>query len=241
MRRWPRFVALGVAVTLVVAAIGFVAWTQIARYPAFEQASVLAHQAENDHGWYVFEPEGEPQAGLAFYPGGLVDPAAYAPLMRALSDRGVLAVIVPMPLDLAVFGIGRADEVIGAYPDVDTWVIGGHSLGGAMAAEHVKDDPGAVDGIVFLASYPAESTDLSQLPLSVVSVYGTEDGVAGEVFESSLARLPEDTSLVVIEGGNHAQFGDYGPQEGDGTATLARDAQQRATVDAILELIESLQ
>jgi len=61
------------------------------------------------------------------------------------------------------------------------------------------------------------------------------------VFESSLARLPEDTSLVVIEGGNHAQFGDYGPQEGDGTATLARDAQQRATVDAILELIESLQ
>lgn len=241
MRRWLKFLALGVAVTLALASVGFVVWTRMARCPAFEEASLLAKQAETDQGWFVFEPEVEPRAGLVFYPGGLVDPAAYAPLMRALSDRGVLAVIVPMPLDLAVFGIRRADEVIGAYPDIETWVIGGHSLGGAMAAEYVKGGPGAIDGVVFLASYPAESTDLSELPLSVVSVYGTEDGVAGDVFEASLERLPEHTGLVVIPGGNHAQFGDYGPQEGDGIAALGRDAQQRATADAILELIESLE
>ncbi len=122
MRRWPKLVALGVAVTLILASAGFVVWTRMARYPAFEEAALLAKQAETDQGWFVFEPDVEPRAGLVFYPGGLVDPAAYAPLMRTLSDRGVLAVIVPMPLDLAVFGIGRADEVIDAYPGIDTWV-----------------------------------------------------------------------------------------------------------------------
>jgi len=170
----------------------------------------------------------------------VVCPTAYAPLMKSVTDRGIMTVIVPMPLDLAVFGIGRAGDVIAAHPGIKHWIVGGHSLGGSMAAEFVKGSPAAVQGIVFLASYPADSTDLSALPLHVVSIYGTKDGLAGGKFEASMARLPRDTRVVVIEGGNHAQFGDYGPQSGDGTATISRDAQQAQTVAAIADLAEAL-
>jgi hypothetical protein len=240
MRKRLKLVGVSLLAVLGIASVGFYAWTRVARYPAFREAVSLADQAKVERGWYVFEPAGEPSVGLIFYPGGLVDPAAYAPLMRQLSDGGVLAIIVPMPLDLAVFGVNRADEVIAADSDVDTWIIGGHSLGGAMAAEYLKKKPDAVDGLVFLASYPSDSTDLSATPAKVLSIYGTEDGVAGDVLEGSLQRLPGGTSLEVIAGGNHAQFGDYGPQKGDGTATVSRDVQQQLTTDAILRLVGAL-
>lgn len=240
MRRRLKFVGVLLAAVLTITAVGFYAWTRFARYPAFPEAVVLADQAKVDRGWYVFEPAGTAGAGLVFYPGGLVDPAAYAPLMRRLSQRGVLTVIVPMPLDLAVFGVNRADDVFAAYPDFDTWIIGGHSLGGAMAAEYVKRKPNAVSGLVLLASYPADSTDLSSMPGKALSIHGTEDAVAGDVFTASLERLPDGTSLEVIDGGNHAQFGHYGPQKGDGTATVRRDEQQRQTAESILELVRML-
>ncbi len=238
--RWLRRAAVALLVLAVLAAAGFVAWTRLARYPAFPEAAALAAQARTAGGVIAFEPQGPPRAGLIFYPGGLVDPAAYAPLMERLSEDGVLAVIVPMPLDLAVFGPGRADAVIAAYPGTRTWLIAGHSLGGAMAAEYVKRNPDAVEGLVLLGAYPAESTDLSELAVAALSVWGSEDGVAGDVFESSLERLPPDARAEVIDGGNHAQFGYYGPQKGDGQARITRAEQQRRTAEAILRLIDAL-
>jgi len=141
MKKLLKIVGASLAAVLVLAAVGFYTWTRMATYPAFPEAVALAETAQTERGWYVFEPDGEPRAGFIFYPGGLVDPAAYSPLMQRLSDEGVLAVIVPMPLDLAVFGIGRAGDVVEAYPDIDTWVLSGHSLGGAMAAEYTKSIP----------------------------------------------------------------------------------------------------
>jgi pimeloyl-ACP methyl ester carboxylesterase len=241
MRKGIKVAAVALAALVVLWVGGFYGWTRVARYAAFPEAAAVAARAATERGWYVFEPSGEATAGLVFYPGGLVDAAAYAPLMRRLADGGVLAVIVPMPLDLAVLGIGRAAEVVAAFPRVDTWVIGGHSLGGAMAAEFVKGNPGLVDGIVLLASYPAASTDLSALPIRALSTYGTRNGVTPpEGFEASLARLPPGTELVVIDGGNHAQFGHYGPQSGDGVATIDRDEQQRQTVETVLAFLGEL-
>jgi len=241
MRRILKIVSMGLAVTLVLGSLGFYGWTRASRYPAFDSAAKLAATARAEQGWYVFEPDGEPLAGFIFYPGGLVDPAAYAPLMQKLSEGGVLAVIVPMPLDLAVFGINRANRVIAAFPDVKSWGIGGHSLGGAMACEYVAGSPRSVDALVLLASYPAESTDLSKLGLTAVSVYGTEDGVSGAAFTDSVARLPAGAALVEIAGGNHAQFGDYGPQKGDGQALVSREEQQVTTALAILGVLARLQ
>ena len=237
MRRLLEIVAIALGGAVVLSMLGFYGWTRLSRYPAFDDAASMAGDAQTADGWVVLKPEGNPIAGFVFYPGGLVDPAAYAPLMKRVSDGGVLAVIVPMPLDLAIFGIGRADEVIAAYPDVEYWAIGGHSLGGAMACEYVFAHPEIFDVLVLLASYPAESTDLSAIDVPTTLIYGTEDGVSGDVFEDSVARLPADTMLVEISGGNHAQFGDYGPQKGDGTASVSREGQQRLTAESILDLL----
>lgn len=149
-----KIVLIAVAVVLVVAAAGFFAWTRLAGYIASPEAAALAETAKTPQGWYTFEPAQPTDTGFVFYPGGLVDPAAYAPLMKQVSERGIMTVIVPMPFDLAVFGAGRAHDVIAAYPDIKHWIIGGHSLGGSMAAGFVEDNPAAVEGLVLLASYP---------------------------------------------------------------------------------------
>jgi pimeloyl-ACP methyl ester carboxylesterase len=160
--------------------------------------------------------------------------------MKQVADRGVMTVIVPMPLDLALFGIGSAGDVMAAYPKIKHWIVGGHSLGGSMAAEFVKGHPTAQQGLVFLASYSADSTDLSALPLKAVSIYGTKDGLAAAKVPASMVRLPADAVLVAIDGGNHAQFGDYGAQRGDGTATISRTEQQSRTAVAIRDLANTL-
>jgi len=241
MRRLLEIVAIALGGVIVIAWLGFYSWTRLSQYPAFDDAARLAGEVRTEEGWYAFEPEVQPIAGLVFYPGGLVDPAAYAPLMQRVREGGVLAVIVPMPLDLAFFDIRGADHVVTAYPDVDHWAIGGHSLGGAMACEYVARRPEVSDGLVLLASYPAESTDLSALDIATVSIYGTEDGVPGSVFEESADRLPASAELVEIPGGNHSQFGDYGPQKWDGTASISREEQQRLTAEAILSLLRRLE
>jgi hypothetical protein len=235
-----KYSLIAITAILVVAVVGFLAWTRLARYPAFPEAVAVAESAQTPQGWYVFQPAQPADTGFIFYPGGLVDPAAYAPLVKQLSDQGIMSVIVPMPLDLAVFGVNKAHDVIAAYPNIKQWIIGGHSLGGSMAAEFVKGNPAAVAGLVFMASYPADSTDLSALLLKATSIYGTNDGVARNVFNDSLARLPDGTPLVVIDGGNHAQFGHYGPQAGDGVATISREDQQQQTITATLELVNRL-
>ena len=241
MRRVFKVVGLTLAVLVLLVPAAFYGWTRVARYTAFPEAVAVAQAAERTGGWFVFVPEQEPIAGLVFYPGGLVDAQAYAPLMRRLADGGVLTVLVPMPLELAVFGIGRAREVIGAFPEVGPWVVAGHSLGGAMASEFVGGNPDLVAGLALLASYPAESSDLSGLPIRAVSTYGTENGITQpEGFEASLARLPPGTELVVIDGGNHAGFAHYGPQAGDGEARIDREEQQRQTAETLLAFVASL-
>ena len=226
---------------LLVAVAGFFVWTRAARYEAFPEARSVAERARTVSGWWVFEPAAAPTAGFIFYPGGLVDAAAYAPFMERLAAGGVLAVIVPMPLDLAVFGIGRAADVIASIPLSAPWVIGGHSLGGSMAAEFVKANPSAADGLVLLASYPAAATDLSGFPIRALSIYGTENGVTPpEGFADSLRLLPPGTPLIEIDGGNHAGFGHYGPQAGDGTASIPREEQQWQTAEAILAFVGDL-
>ncbi len=236
-----KYSLIGLAAVLVVAVVGFLAWTRLARYPAFPEATALAQTAQTPQGWYAFQPAQPVNTGFIFYPGGLVDPAAYAPLMKALSDQGILTVIVPMPLDLAIFGVNKAADVMAAYPEIKRWIISGHSLGGSMAAEFVKGHPAAVAGIAFMAAYPADATNLSSLPLTVVSVRGSNDGLATEPkLQNSLKNLPADTKMITIEGGNHAQYGNYGPQAGDGIATISREEQQQQTVSAVMELVHEL-
>lgn len=174
----------------------------------------------------------QPQAGFIFYPGGLVPAEAYAPLMRRLAEAGVLCVVPEMPLRLAVLDMNAADGVAAQYPEITRWAIGGHSLGGAMAASYAAEHAADFSALVLLAAY---STAEIPADMAVVSVYGNTDGVLNrEKYAKYRGNLPEGTAEVILPGGNHAQFGDYGPQKGDGTATLSVEEQIEQTVQALL-------
>ncbi len=193
--------------------------------------------------WLTFEPASStPTIGFIFYPGAKVDPRAYAPSMRAIAAKGFLTIIVPMPFNLAIFGINEANDVIAAHPEIKTWVIGGHSLGGAMAASYAKNHENVIKGIVFWAAYPGESDSLAGTKLRALSIYASRDGLATlQNIENAKKFLPKDTKFVEIKGGNHAQFGWYGNQPGDLEATITRIQQQKIVVDETVEFLEGFE
>ena len=179
---------------------------------------------------------GQSDSGLIFYPGGRVVPTAYAPYAHAIAAQGYLTIIVPMPLNLAVFGIENAQPVIDAFPVIAHWAIGGHSLGGAMAARFAANHPDEIDALLLWGAYA--DVDLSRQPLAVTSIYATLDGLttAAKIDETK-HLLPPDTRFVAIEGGNHGQFGWYGPQPGDNPASISRETQQAQTLAATVDLL----
>ena len=232
-------------VVLILALAGFVVWAGTAAAPMPEALASLrsdTHVEVDQDPWLVFRPVGEePEVGLVLYPGARVDPRAYAPAARALAEDGYLVVIVPMPLNLAFFAPDRAAEVMAVFPEIERWAVGGHSLGGAMSSRFAHQNPESVHGLVLWAAYPASTDDLSASSLAVTSIYGTLDGLATEEkIEASRPLLPPDTDWAAIEGGNHAQFGWYGPQSGDNPATISRSEQQEQVVTATLALLSEL-
>jgi hypothetical protein len=230
---------------LILGGVAFTLWASAAATPMPEALAALdsdaSVQVETDP-WLAFRPvDLDPTVGLILYPGGRVDPRAYAPAARALAEEGYLVVIVPMPLNLAVFASGRAAEVMAAFPGIERWAVGGHSLGGAMAANFAHDHAEAARGLVLWAAYPAGGDDLSGYGLAVSSISGTLDGLATpDKIEASRPLLPPDTQWTAIEGGNHAQFGWYGPQSGDNEATISREEQQAQIIAATLQLLGQL-
>ena len=204
---------------------------------AFTEGSTVEMQiAEN--GNLLWVPE-EPSAGLIFYPGGKVDHAAYSPLMSELSDRGILCVLVQMPFRLAVLDMDAAEGIQEQYPQVETWYIGGHSLGCSMAASYLEGSTDSFAGLILLGSY--STADLSETDLSVLSIYGSEDQVLNhEKYQQYKENLPEDTVEIVLGGGCHAFFGMYGPQEGDGTPSITNEEQLKRTAEAVAALMEQV-
>jgi pimeloyl-ACP methyl ester carboxylesterase len=241
-----RLLILVLFAVLAISAIGFVIWAQTPLGPMPEAIGALESDnwvQINRTTWIEFRPEtGQPGTGFILYPGGRVDHRSYAPLARRIAEEGYLVVIAPMPLNLAVFSPNRAARVIEAYPEIENWAVGGHSLGGAMAASYSGSNLDRVRGLVLWASYPPGSTDLSASDLEVVSIYGSNDSVLSSLQHAeSRALLPSTTSWVLIEGGNHAQFGWYGLQPGDGEAAISRIDQQNQIVAATLDLLENIE
>lgn len=187
------------------------------------------------NGW-LFDGEGTDTA-LVFYPGAKVEASAYAPLMSELAENGIDCFLVRMPLRFAIFDMDAALGIVDDY-DYNTWILSGHSLGGAMAANLAASNPGTFDGLVLLAAYTTES--LADDDLWVVSLYGSEDGVLSmDKVESGRDLMPQDYEEICIEGGNHALFGSYGEQDGDGEAAINGETQRRTVVDAVLEHIQA--
>lgn len=188
---------------------------------------------EFSDGWF-FDGSGESSA-LIFYPGAKVEASAYAPLLRLLSESGIDCFLIKMPGNLAFLGSGKAETVMKNY-SYEHWYIGGHSLGGAMAAGYAADHPTKFDGLVLLASYSAK--DLSDVTFPVLSIYGSEDQVLNmKKLENSRKEMPAVYGEHIITGGNHAWFGSYGEQKGDGTATISHEEQWQETADYIIGIL----
>lgn len=185
--------------------------------------------ARTDFGWR-FDGPSETEA-LIFYPGAKVEAAAYAPLLRELAGAGVDVLLVEMPLRFAFFGMNKATPLIDRY-DYVNWYIGGHSLGGAIAANYACAYPEGLSGVILLAAYPTKPMAEN---LVLISIYGSEDGLLNpDRVAAGRDCAPKTYAEIVLEGGNHAQFGSYGPQTGDGAASISPEEQWRQTVEAIL-------
>ena len=176
------------------------------------------------------------QDAVIFYPGAKVEYTSYLPLCVKLAEQGVDCFLVEMPFHLAIFGMNKAGNIMDNY-DYENWYLAGHSLGGAMAANYVSENIEEFAGLIMLAAYPTK--ELASEDLKVISIYGNKDNVLNrENLEAGKEFMPEHYTEIGLGGANHAGFGNYGSQEGDGEATMEREKQQDMTVAYIMKMIQ---
>ncbi|MFB8373928.1 alpha/beta fold hydrolase [Paenibacillus taichungensis] len=239
--KWTKILIWGVSL-IVIVIIGLSVYLNSITYSPSNQAE-LAFQNDNQvkvtevKDGYKFEPQTGKviEPNIIFYPGGLVEPESYSPFARELAQRGHRVYIAEMPLNLAIFGQNKADSFLEEHPD-ESFVIGGHSLGGSFAARYASEHSEKLEGVFFLASYADEGGSIKDTDLSVLQITGTADGVLNkEAWESAKTNLPADTLYVSVEGGNHGQFGSYGKQKGDNDPAIEEEQQLKQVVDAVEE------
>lgn len=239
-----RIILIGSALLLLIAiVIGCVIYINdyyrvdgkaLLEYTSSSQSFQNVYFTIDEDGLIIAKPQ-EAKAGFIFYPGGKVEHSAYLPLMLELAERGILCVITPMPCNLAVLDMNAADGIAEMFPDIDCWYIGGHSLGGSMAASYASKNSDKIRGAVLLGSYSTANLTSSE----VLSIYGSEDGVMNrKKYEKYRSNLPDDFTEIIIDGGNHAFFGMYGHQDGDGEERISNIEQITLTADAIAEFIK---
>ena len=220
-------ILIGLLVIIVILSGGFLFYVND-YYKANSQATIASNEPgvtiKND----IIELEGTNQdTAFIFYPGAKVEAKAYVPLMYNLKDKGYSSYIVEMPFHLAIFNQNAADSIIETHPEIKNWYLIGHSMGGAMASEYANNNQDKIKGLILLGSYSSSAYPSE----NILTIYGSNDQV--------LSKKPEASNNVkIIDGGNHAQFGNYGKQDGDGEATIDNLTQQNETINYILEFIQ---
>ncbi len=237
-----------------VAFVGFTGWCLIAYRATDEGREALQAAGDGvtvtrgERHWRFTPSSGQPNhpVGLVFFAGSMVDPVAYAPLARAVATNGFPVLLMELPWRGAFGGadggevLAEARKAMGRVPTVHRWVIAGHSKGGAVAARFVHENATDVAGLVPIGTSHPRDFDLSGSSVPVTKVLGSQDGVAEvEKSERNRSKLPASARWVLIEGGNHSQFGYYGFQPGDRRASISREEQQRRTRAAVVSALEA--
>lgn len=238
--QWTLWSLLAIVVLIIV---GTVVWSQVGVMPA-EPEPLAQARANPDlviddasQGIVLTPADGASTQGLVFIPGAKVQPEAYIAILQGVAAEDGVTVVITRPwLNLAFFDLRGLDAFTAAAPDIDTWTVGGHSLGGVRGCQLADD----ADALVLFASYCA--TDLSDADdLSVLSLSGSEDGLSTpKKIADARHLLPGDAALVEIAGASHASFGDYGPQPGDGTPTISDDDMHARVTDLVGDFASAL-
>lgn len=233
-KTWKKWLA-GIAIMILLIVTSGYIFLRVNTYKASQEATdlLLDETISQEADWLMVTPE-KITAQIVLYQGGLVETAAYLPLALNLSEEGYQVFIPDMPLNLAILDTDIIDEIKETNPSEKDWWLAGHSLGGASASIYAEENAEEIEGLVFLAAYPSDNSDLSDSDLPVLSITGSNDGILNaDQFEQTKGLLPEDTSFVEIAGGNHSNFGSYGFQEGDSESELSRIEQQNEITQLI--------
>lgn len=218
------------AVLLVCAGLaGAFAWYVSDYYRAEDTALEVLAQNNNitvQDNLTVLSPSYPTDTALIFYPGAKVEAEAYLPLLDQIRQTGVTCILVHMPFNMAIFDWDAAEDILPRFPEIRHWYMAGHSMGGAMASQFASEHPEQLDGLILLGAY-------------IYGDYPDDDAltVYGSLNQSVENHIDYTENIVEIQGGNHAQFGNYGPQKGDLPATISAQEQQEQTVAAIEDFI----
>lgn len=214
-------------------------------YPADDAARAAltgnaSYTVVNNDDSITFTPTiNQSTTGIIIYPGGKVEAESYSILASRLAANGYTTVIVKMPFNLAFFGVNKADTVVASHPEITSWVMAGHSLGGVFASDYAVNHPEKIKGVIYLAAYP--SANASNATFKALSIRGSQDALTtSEDIAANLNKFPANTTFVTISGGNHYNVGDYGVQAGDNNGTITRQQQQIETVNYMLQFLENL-
>ena len=184
---------------------------------------------KKDENGYLFDGPSEDKI-LVFYPGGKVEFKSYAPMMHNLAKKGIDTLIIKVPFNIAFFHTKDINKIKENY-NYSSWYLGGHSLGGVVAAGDTIDND--IDGLILLASYSTKEIECNTL-----SIYGSKDGILNKKNYNEYKKNLKNLKEIVIEGGNHSNFGNYGLQENDNLSTIDKESQQETTIQEILKFIE---
>jgi hypothetical protein len=199
-----------------------------------------SYKVSNTANFITFTPnQNQSTTGVIIYPGAKVEADSYSVIASQLATNGFTTIIVKMPFNLAFFGMGRADQVIANHPEITSWVMMGHSLGGVFASEYALNHQDKVKGVIYLSAYP--NTNSSNATFKALSLRGSLDGITSpEDISNNLYKFPSNTTFITIDGGNHYNFGDYGVQTGDSNSTITKSEQQNLTVAYIIEFLGNI-
>ena len=239
-----KIILLVVLILLVIALISFLVYVSD-YYHADSRAiahlsSTPSYTVNNTTDFITFTPTGNKSStGVIFYPGAKVEAESYAVIASDLAYRGYTTVIVKMPFNLAILDVNKADKVIVNHPEITTWAIAGHSLGGVFASDYAVNHQDKIKGVIYLGAYP--NANASNASFKALSIRGSQDNLTTEEdISKNYDKFPANTTFVIITGGNHYNVGDYGIQKGDNNSTIFREGQQEQIVMYIVEFLKSL-
>lgn len=229
MKKWLKILLItSISIILILTASFFIFVSSY--YKADDTALNLMNRediVDIQDNYILLSPDKPSDTAFILYPGAKVEYTAYIPILEKLRENNITCLLVKMPFNLAVLKPNAADKLFDKVPDIKNWYIGGHSMGGAMASNYAANNKDKFKGLILLGAYIYG--DIS--PKNAITIYGT--------LNSSLEKNIDYTeNVVIIDGGNHAQFGNYGEQKGDKPATISREDQQNIAVMAILEFIQ---